>query len=63
MCHEAVGPHSGPYGARAYRRVRCADRAPPAEVMIKAPGRYHNPDFDYDYDYDYDYDNDAMSIP
>jgi len=31
--------------------------------MIKAPGRYHNPDFDYDYDYDYDYDNDAMSIP
>ena len=33
---EVVGPHSGPYGSRPYRRVRCADRAPLAEVMINA---------------------------
>ena len=33
---ETAGPHSGPYGTRASRRVRCADRAPSAAVMIKA---------------------------
>jgi hypothetical protein len=33
---EVVGPHSGPYGSRPYRRVRCADQSPLAEVMIKA---------------------------
>jgi len=33
---EAAGPHSGPYGTRAYRRVRCADLSPLAAVMIKA---------------------------
>jgi len=32
----AAGPHSGPYGTRVYRRVRCADRSPPAALMIKA---------------------------
>ena len=31
-----VGPHSGPYGSRPYRRVRCADRTPPAGRTIKA---------------------------
>ncbi len=31
-----VGPHSGHYGSRCYRKVRCADRPPPAETMIKA---------------------------
>ena len=33
---EVVGPHRGPYRSRPYRRVRCADQAPLAEVMIKA---------------------------
>ena len=31
-----VGPHSGPYRSRCSRRVRCADRPPPAGTMIKA---------------------------
>jgi len=31
-----VGPHSGPYRSRCYRRVRCADRPRPAGTMIKA---------------------------
>ena len=33
---EVFGPHSGPYRSRPYRRVRCADLAPLADVMIKA---------------------------
>jgi hypothetical protein len=33
---EVVGPRSGPYRSRPDRRGRCADRAPLAEVMIKA---------------------------
>jgi tRNA(Met) cytidine acetyltransferase len=33
---EVVGPHSGPNGSRPDRRVRCADRTPLTEVMIKA---------------------------
>jgi hypothetical protein len=33
---EVDGPHSGPYGSRPYRRVRCADRSPLADIMIKA---------------------------
>ena len=33
---EVDGPHSGPYGSRHDRRVRCADRTTLAEFMIKA---------------------------
>jgi hypothetical protein len=38
---EVVGPHSGPCRSRPYRRVRCADRAALAEVMIKARDDNH----------------------
>jgi len=34
----AVGPHSGPYGCLRARKVRCADRAPPAGTAVKVGG-------------------------